>query len=279
MGGRRSAVAFLVGIRAAEGLALLAAVGGVFAVSRQLERDLTTKLGPLVVPQGQQAAPPVVVAALPPRHATAPGGERQRLAVPSTLSRRADAAALASAREAPGATQRRSVVPSGGRTRPGRPPQPPSAPLPVPPAPAPTPEPAPASTVSPQPGGSLAGSSSPPSEAPTTTPVPVQTPSAAASPRPGWGRGDRNHTHTGPSGAPPTTVPSATPPAEPTNTQGTSTAGSPQPDAGTNHGPKATPPEPPQADLGAPPATAVADSPLAAGTHDNDAAASSRHNR
>jgi hypothetical protein len=98
-------------------------------------------------------------------------------------------------------------------TKPTSPPAPAPAPTPAP-APAPTPAPAPApapaptqSDVPPTPQVSeqtsnSTGGSLPPSPPPSTTPSDPEPPPPSPIPepesRPGWGRGDKNHDHTGP---------------------------------------------------------------------------------
>ena len=123
MGGLRPTVGYWVAVRAGEGLALLAAVGGALAVSHQLEHRLTTSPGPLTGLHSLQAAPsaPSVVFAAGP-----PAARRQRVTLPAVFSSRPAAAATTPAREAPGAPQRGSLVPTvriRGRFLPRRPPR------------------------------------------------------------------------------------------------------------------------------------------------------------
>jgi hypothetical protein len=269
MGNRRSAVGSLVWVRTAGMVALLAAVGGLFAVSRQLERDLTRKMGPLVLPLVGPAAPPAVIAALPPRRAAAAGVERRHRAVLPTLPRR----------RTPVVNHPLRVAPSGNQTRPTSPLPPEPAPTPAPPGAEPNPQqppappatalspPPPAPAMSPKPGRSLTGSGSPQGEAPTTT-------------RPGWGRGDTNHRHTGPPGKPSTPAPPAKSPpqAVPNDAEATQATGGPPPHAIGKAGHDATPSSPPQPTPGALPAGTAADpSPADAAAHGNGSSASAGH--
>ena len=188
MQGRPSFFAALAGGRLVRGLALLAAVGGVLAVSHQLERGLKTDLGPLGGPAVRPSGLSIVQATLP----------RQRPVVPTQLQlqRPATLPAIAAPAEAPALEPARAAP----AVRPASKPLPPTAPEPQPPAPPPAP-PAPAPKPTPP-----APEPTPPA---TLASVPVETPPAAAPTRPGWGRGDKDHTHTGPPGRPSTTEPPA----------------------------------------------------------------------
>ena len=222
VGGIRPTVGYWVVVRAGEGLALLAAVGGALAVSHQLEHRLTTSPGPLTGLHSLQAAPsaPSVVFA-----AGLPAARRQRVTLPAVFSSRPAAAVTTPAREAPGAPQPGSSVPDGTPTRqippspPAASPAPPAA-SPAPPAASPAPPvssppsppvsaasaPAPALTAATSPARASTASGSRPSNAPS---APATKSLTASSTRPGWGRGDKNHNHTGPAGGPPSPTPTA----------------------------------------------------------------------
>jgi hypothetical protein len=101
------------------------------------------------------------------------------------------------------------------------PPSPPPPSPPSPPAPPPTPPPPPAPPPSPP----------PPASPPTRAVSVVRAPANKGGERPGWGKGDRNHDHTGPPATPPPPPPPPTPPAQPQPPQPQTPADPPK-----NHG-------------------------------------------
>src|SRR5437867_10983960 len=171
MQGRPSFFAASVGGRLVRGLALLAAVGGVVAVSHQLESGLKTDLGPLGGQAVRQSGLSIVQAMLPRQRPVVPTQlQPQRPATLPPIAAPAEAPALEPARAAP------AVRPASKPLPPTAPEPQPPAPPPAPPAPAPKPTPpAPEPTPAPTPPQTLAS-------------VPVQTPPAAAPLRPGRGR-------------------------------------------------------------------------------------------
>src|SRR6266705_70961 len=84
MMGRYSAIASLVGVRSVSALALLAGVGGVFAVSRALERRQAVDSAPSVVPPSQLAVPAVIFDPF----VVGPGAPAERSAQSSTSGSR-----------------------------------------------------------------------------------------------------------------------------------------------------------------------------------------------
>jgi hypothetical protein len=104
----------------------------------------------------------------------------------------------------PVAAPAQSTPPSSPKPKP----TPAPAPKPTPkPTPKPSPAPPPPTTTTPPPATTPQPVAAPPvqqptSQPPTTTPPPVQQPADDGS-RPGWGKGDKNHDHTGPGGGKP----------------------------------------------------------------------------
>jgi hypothetical protein len=273
MRGRYSAIGSLVGIRSVGALALFAGVGGLFLVSRALERGQAIDFAPLVVPPSRVAAPSVIFAPFVGRGR--PGAPAQR---PSQGSTSGSGLPGPVARGRPAASLQLPVVvlPGGGDRRRPEPPQ--TAPLP------PT---APTPSAPLEPGPSAANPGPPRAETPSVrgetasaaTPAPAPTPPAAPPTRPGRGHGDTNHSHTGPPGknaAPPPPAPPPTQDTAVTESHGSAATPNPQPGGDTNHGAD-RPPAPPHPDQPTPPAPA-ANAPTAGGSaHDDSAPRSSPH--
>jgi hypothetical protein len=93
---------------------------------------------------------------------------------------------------------------------------PPQSPPPSPPPPSPPPPPATPPSPPPPPAPPP---SPPPPASPPTRAASVVTAPAKKGERPGWGKGDRNHDHTGPPAAPPTPPTPPPPPTPPTQPQ------------------------------------------------------------
>jgi hypothetical protein len=272
MRGRYSAIASRVGIRAVGAVVLLAGVGGLFLVSRALERGQTIDFAPLVVPPSRVAAPSVVLAPFVGRGR--PGARAQRPSQGSTSGAGLDPPV---ARGPAASLQLPVVVLSGGGDR--RRPQPPQT-APRPPAP-----PAPSAPL--EPGPSAANPGPPRAETPSVrgetaaaaTHAQAPTPPAASPTRPGWGHGDMNHSHTGPPGKNAGPPPPAPPPRHDpvvTESHGSAAAPNPQPGGDTNHG-AAGPPAQPQPDQPTPPAPAANAPAARGGAHDDSAPRSSPH--
>ena len=159
----------------------------------------------------------VTVTHVPTHEPTTSAGRPART---GTAARLASATARTSSKASHPATSSPAVAKVGHQSPPPQSPPasapppspPPSPPPPSPPPPAPPPSP-------------------PPPASPPTRAVSVVRAPANKGERPGWGRGDRNHDHTGPPATPPTPP---TPPTLPTPPQ------PPQPqvpaDQPTNHG-------------------------------------------
>src|SRR5213592_156868 len=113
MQGRPSFFAALVGGRLVRGLALLAAVGGVLAVSHQLERGLKTDLGPVGGPAVRQSGLSIVQPTLPRQRPVVPTQQQQqrRPAALPTIAAPAEAPALELARAAPAVKQASKPLP------------------------------------------------------------------------------------------------------------------------------------------------------------------------
>jgi hypothetical protein len=195
MWGSRSAFAS-VGLRAAEGLALLVAVSIALVLPGQLETSGPPK--PATSPLHRLTPSTITVAASP---SPAQPRKRQRLGVshrpPGRVSKAPAAAARVSGRPDHHNT---GTNPAAGPTEPGRtapPAQTPPTPAVTAPAPSsPTASPPPPTTTTP-PATAGAGPSNP---------VPTEPQASTPTDRPGWGHGDTNHPHTGPPGQPPPTT-------------------------------------------------------------------------
>jgi hypothetical protein len=193
MWGSRSAFAS-VGLRAAEGLALLVAVSIALVLPGQLETSGPPK--PATSPLHRLTPSTITVAASP-----SPAQPRkQRLAVshrpPGRVSQAPAAAALVSGRPDHHNT---GTNPAAGPTEPGTA-APPAQTHPTPPVTAPAPS---SPTASPPPT-----TTTPPTTAGAgpSNPVPPEPQASTPTDRPGWGHGDTNHPHTGPPGQPPPTT-------------------------------------------------------------------------
>ena len=160
--------------------------------------------------------------------------------------------------------------PTAPPPQPTAPPPQPTAPPPQPTAPPPAP-PIPVATLEPSPPRASTAASSQPSNAPSQPAAKSLTEQPTC---PGWGRGDKNHVHTGPPGAPANTTPPASPlanPATPTGVQDTSTPSDAQAHQTVN-GPNADPPGPHAPEPGVPPAAVPApDSGTDHGNHSGNA--------
>jgi len=182
MRGRYTTIVSMVGARVVSALALLAAVGGIFAVSRALECGKAIDYAPIVVAPTHYPSAAVVFDPLIVGHEAA--------GHPSHGSPARSGSARPVDRVRPAASPQLPVVVrpnDGSRRRLQPPPQP---------APPPTATPAPSAPVAPlEPVGSGVTSAHPPGHAGGPT-------SAAPRPtRPGWGHGDPNHSHAGPHGS------------------------------------------------------------------------------
>ena len=204
MGGSRSVFAS-VGLRAAEGLALLVAVSTALVLPGQLETSGPPR--PDTLPPQRPVPGAITVAAPPLPAAQAP--KRQRLAISPRPPSRVSNAAPASTRASGRPDHHTRMNPTVGPTEPGAPPpaQAPATPALPPPAPT-SPTASPPPTTSPA-TDAAAGFST--TAAPPTNPVPTKPETPPSTARPGWGHGDTNHMHTGPPGQPPpTTLPTTT---------------------------------------------------------------------
>ena len=126
--------------------------------------------------------------------ATSPG----RAARTGPAARSAVATAGPSSKTSHPATSSPAIAKVGDQNPPPQSPPaspPPQSPPPSPPPPAPPPSPPPPPAPPPSP---------PPPPSPTTRAASVVTAPANKGERPGWGKGDRNHIHTGPPATPPT---------------------------------------------------------------------------
>ena len=268
MRGRYSTIASLVSIRSAGALALLAGVGGLLTVSHGLERGQAIDFAPLVVPPGRATAPSVIFAPFVARL-----GARAQPPSPRSTSR--SDLSWPAARGRPAASVQLPVMdlPAGGDRRRQQPPQT-------------TPRPPPAAGPSAplEPGRSAANPGPPRAQNPSSrretssaaTPAPA--PAAAPPTRPGWGRGDTNHSHTGPpaKNAP---SPPAPPPRQHTagaDSHGSAATPNPQRGADTNQGADG-PQVQPHPDH---PSAAAENAPAAGGSaHDDSAPQSSPHGK
>lgn len=149
-------------------------------------------------------APPTVHIA--PHHLTAPA---KRAATHRTVTHtvvHTTAASPSTLVSQPVAAPAQPTTPSGPSPKPTPTPQPAPKPKPKPaPKPSPVPPPpttTPTPTTTPQPVAAPPVQQPTTSPPPTTTPPPVQQPADDGS-RPGWGKGDKNHDHTGPGGGKP----------------------------------------------------------------------------
>jgi hypothetical protein len=271
MRGPYSAIASLVGIRTVGALVLLAGVGGLFLVSRALERGQAIDFAPLVGPPGRVAAPSVIFA-------PSVAHQRARRGAPGQPPSQRSTSAPAQPRDRPVASLQLPVMVlpgSGDRRRPQPPqtaPRPPTAPTPSAPL---------------EPGRSAANPGPPRAQTPSsqreTAPAapPAQTPTPPAAPatRPGWGHGDTNHSHTGPPGKNAAPPPPAPPPTQDTavaESHGSAATPNPQPGGDTNHGAD-RPPVQPHPDQPTPSAPAE-NAPAAGGSaHDDSAPRSLPH--
>jgi hypothetical protein len=226
MGGSRSVFAS-VGLRAAEGLALLAAVSIALVIPGQLGTNGPPGPETLSLPR---LAPGAITVAAPPLPA-AQTRKRQRLAVSARPSSRASNAPAASARASGRPDHHTGTNPAAGQTEPVAPPPSPAAPTPAVAPPEPTSPPASPPTTTAPPTTAGAGPST--TTTPPTVPVPTQPQTSTPTARPGWGNGDTNHVHTGPPGQPPPTTPPPTTTAEVVETQASSSGGGGQPDPGS----------------------------------------------
>jgi hypothetical protein len=151
-----------------------------------------------------------------PTHETATS--RGRAARTGPAARSAVATAGPSSKTSRAATSSPAVGKVGDQKPPPQSPPaspPPQSPPPSPPAPSPPPPPTPPPSPPPPPAPPP---SPPPPASPPTRAVSVVRAPASKGERPGWGKGDRNHDHTGPPAAPPTPPP-PTPPTPPTPPQ------------------------------------------------------------
>jgi hypothetical protein len=275
MRGRYSAIASSVSIRSAGALVLLAGVGGLFLVSRALERRQAIDFAPLVVPPGRVAAPSMIFAPFVARQRARPGARAQP---PSQRSTSGSDLSQPIARGRPAASVQLpvGVLPGGGDRR-----------SPQPPQTAPGPPAAPAPSAPLEPGRSAANPGSPGAQTPgsrqetssAAAPAGAPTPPAAPPTRPGRGHGDTNHSHTGPPGKNAAPSPPAPPPRQDSavaDSQGSAATPNPQPGGDTNHR-AAGPPARPQPDQPTPSAPAE-NAPAAGGNaHDDSAPRSSPH--
>ena len=152
----------------------------------------------------------VTVTHVPTHEPTTSAGRAART---GTAARLASATVRTSSKASHPATSSPAVAKVGHQSPPPQSPPasgPPPSPRPSPPPPSPPPPPAPPPSPPPPPAPPP---SPPPPASPPTRAVSVATaPAKKGGERPGWGRGDRNHDHTGP--RPPATPP--TPPTPPT---------------------------------------------------------------
>jgi hypothetical protein len=155
-----------------------------------------------------------------------------RAARTGLAARSAVATAGPSSKTSRPATSSPAVAKVGDQTPPPQSPPaspPPQSPPPSPPPPSPPSPPAPPPTPPPPPA--IPPSPPPPASPPTRAVSVVRAPANKGGERPGWGKGDRNHDHTGPPAAPPPPPPPPTPPAQPQPPQPQTPADPPK-----NHG-------------------------------------------